>query len=98
MVKDVGELHGEGGAYTFGEFEVLGQSRVNVPPIQATEITNTAATGIYPENASSELPDSGARVGEIINLARVVCSGTYGYAIYGRGRACNAKVGCGMIG
>ena len=36
VVKDVSELQGESGAHTFGELDVLGERRIDIPPIQAS--------------------------------------------------------------
>lgn len=98
MIKDVGKLHRQGGAHALRELEVLAQRQIHVPSIQTSEIANTTATAVNPENTSPKLTDNGGRVGEIVNLARVVCAYPYGHAIHGRRGTGNAEVGSGTIG
>src|ERR1700730_5770451 len=74
VVENVRELNRERGPNSFGILEVLGNCRVNIPPVQASYISYAATACVYSQDASAEVSQDRGRVGKDIYLARVVCT------------------------
>src|SRR6266446_1850713 len=55
VVKDVSELNRERRAHAFRELDVLGNCRVHIPPIQASQVSNAAAACVNSQDAAAEV-------------------------------------------
>ena len=94
VVKDVSELQGESGANALGEFYVLGERRVQIPPIQAPQISHAAATGVDPQNTSAEICQDRRRVSKYVDLTRITsCAYADAGAIDHNSGTCDSSVG-----
>ena len=74
MIEEVGELHRYRRSHSFGEFHVLGDRRIDVPTVQPSQVTNRATTRIDSQNTAAEICEDRSRVGEYVDLARIVCA------------------------
>src|SRR6266446_7785008 len=72
VVKDISELHYELQPNAFGNLNVLGESCVEVPAIQASEVADApATTRIQPEHAAAKQVIDSLWIGEHVDAFRI---------------------------
>lgn len=74
MIEQVSELHRESRTHPFGEFQVFGDRRIDIPTVQPSQVTNRATTRVDSQNTAAEICKHCSRVGEYVDLARIVCA------------------------